>query len=384
MNFFSKIFKQNAADKESGDANMPDMPANVVPAEQNRSMSHDYTGTNAAGKMNYKLMFYEGYDYHFKGECYLGGAYALKNFRPGKYDDACFEYLEDAIKEVKLILKDECFSSLKYYMNYYGDIMKSINGLFENWRYDDIPVIINMNDDVPESKFSVNDYVKELQNYLLQKEPQTEDEIKTLIEKFRTLTVNEDKTPLPVEMQIKIRTGRLSKYELINIRENFQLDAEQLNLLGNAFRQIVEYGLAEKAYLTALELSPEYENPYANLLSLYILQEKYGLCEEIYLKGMRLSSGRQSVIVYQDGRLHYIKGDYNMAFKAAQSCLTVEKFQDEPSFELAVKALLALVKQGKDTEKNHERARELWKMGINIFPDSERMKELSKYFTNDE
>ncbi|MDR1198092.1 MAG: hypothetical protein LBK94_03640 [Prevotellaceae bacterium] len=197
-------------------------------------------------------------------------------------------------------------------------------------------------------------------------------------------TREQKKKVLPVEYQIKMEMGEFSKSQLIKIQSDFILQAGHFNSIGTAFRRTEEYDLAEKAYLQAIELSPEYEDPYANLLSLYILLKKYEQCELIYRRGMNHSAGSKSSIVYQDGRLHYIKGNYKMAFSAAQSCLTVEKFQDEFSFELAIKSLLSLVKQEEEEEKNFEEAMKLWKFGMKIFPNSEQLKELSKYFIDDE
>jgi hypothetical protein len=95
---------------------------------------------------------------------------------------------------------------------------------------------------------------------------------------------------------------------------------------------------------------------------------------------MNNSSGSKSSIVYQDGRLHFIKGDYEMALSAARSCLTVEKFQDLGAFILALHALLSLIKQGKNVDDNIKEAVKLWQFGMKNFPDSEQLKELSKYF----
>jgi tetratricopeptide (TPR) repeat protein len=205
--------------------------------------------------------------------------------------------------------------------------------------------------------------------------------IKKLFAKKENASQEQNKKLLPVEYQLKMELGEFSKGQLIEIQKDYILQAEHFNSIGTAFRRLEEYDLAEENYLHAIELSPEYEDPYANLLSLYILLEKYDQYEMIYHKGMANSSGSKSSIVYQDGRLHFIKGNYHKALMAARSCLTVEQFQDELSFVLAIKSLLALVKQGEEVEENNKEAKSLFEFGMKIFPDSALLKELSNRFT---
>jgi tetratricopeptide (TPR) repeat protein len=191
------------------------------------------------------------------------------------------------------------------------------------------------------------------------------------------------KRSIPDELQIDIVLGKLDKAKLLNIQDRYILQGNHYDLVGTAFRNMGEYGLSEKAYLKAVELSPELENPYANLLSLYILQKKYDLCESIYNKGMHniTDPHKQSAIVYQDGRLQFAKGDYSTSLSAAHSVLNVEKFQHEGAFVLAIHSLLSMIKQGIDRDENCEQAFELWKFGLSVFPDSEALNELSHFFT---
>jgi len=76
-----------------------------------------------------------------------------------------------------------------------------------------------------------------------------------------------------------------SKNELINILESYSLSATQANSVGNAFRHLDEFQLAEKYFLLSIELDPKYDEPYAHLISLYAQQGKFDLCESIFQQG---------------------------------------------------------------------------------------------------
>jgi tetratricopeptide (TPR) repeat protein len=197
---------------------------------------------------------------------------------------------------------------------------------------------------------------------------------------------SKEKQPFPPEYQMKIFMNQFNREQLLDILNDYILQGNHYDLIGTSFRNLGEYDLSEKAYLRAIELSPELENPYANLLSLYILQDKYWLCDEIYHKGMRnvTNANAQSAIVFQDGRLQFAKGNYQLALSAARSVLNVEKFQHEGAFVLALHSLLSLIKQEEDVSDNCDEAIKLWTIGISIFSESEELKELSKYFTDEE
>lgn len=90
------------------------------------------------------------------------------------------------------------------------------------------------------------------------------------------------KIPLPDEYQVRITANEFKKEQLIDIINKYIFRSHHLNLIGTAFRNLKEFNLAEKTYLDAIELSTKYDEPYGNLLSLYIAQEKYELCEDIY------------------------------------------------------------------------------------------------------
>lgn len=187
------------------------------------------------------------------------------------------------------------------------------------------------------------------------------------------------KNPLPEEYQVRIALNEFRKEQLIDIINKYILKSHHLNLIGLAFRNLKEFDLAEKNYLEAIELSPEYDEPYGNLLSLYITQKKYELCENIYRKGMN-NANKKSSIMYQDGRLAFVKGNFEQSLLAARSILIDENMNDEAAFVLAIHSLLSLIKQQKDTEKNFNEAVKMWEMGISIFSESQSLKELSKHF----
>ncbi len=186
------------------------------------------------------------------------------------------------------------------------------------------------------------------------------------------------KVPFPAEYQVKICL-EYNKGELLELYEKYILKAHHLNLIGIAFKKLNEYDLAEKAYIDAIELQPEYDEPYGNLLSLYINQGKYELCEDIYRKGMS-DADKKSFIIYQDGRLAFIKGNFQQSLMAARSILIDEEMKDEPAFVLGIHSYLSLIKQQKDVERNYYEASKMWKKGISVFPDSQALIDLSKHF----
>ena len=195
--------------------------------------------------------------------------------------------------------------------------------------------------------------------------------------------INHKKQSLPAEYQVDIVCNKFSKQQLIGLQNKYILQGNHYDLIGTAFRNMKEFDLSEKAYLKAIELFPEFENSYANLISLYILQRKYDLCDDIYGKASRNISDehKRSVVIYQDGRLQFAKGKYSTALMAARSVLTVENFQHEGAFVLAIHSLLSLIKEQVDVEHNYGEALKMWKFGLSIFTDSKDLNEFAKYFT---
>ena len=84
------------------------------------------------------------------------------------------------------------------------------------------------------------------------------------------------KKTIPIELQTQLMLGtkKFSKFQLLSFQEEYELDTHTYNTLAMAFRHIEEYEIAEEMYLESIELCPTNENPYSNLLSLYILQKK--------------------------------------------------------------------------------------------------------------
>ena len=192
------------------------------------------------------------------------------------------------------------------------------------------------------------------------------------------------KSIFPPELQVNFLTGKYSKEQLLQIMDNYMLEATHLNLIGNAFRALYEFNLAEQAFNKSIELSPEYDEPYGNLLSLYILQKKYELFEDVYLKGME-SAVKKSFIIFQDGRLAFIMGNFEQSLMAAREVMIEEDFNDEPAFILAIHSLLSLIKADKgDVAGYCKEAAETWQTGIKKFPQSDDLKHLSKYFIDED
>jgi len=191
------------------------------------------------------------------------------------------------------------------------------------------------------------------------------------------------KIPMPEEYQVRIILNEFKKEQLLEILNKYIFKSQHLNLIGTAFRNLNEFDLAEKSYKDAIELLPEYDEPYSNLLSLYIAHEKYDLCEDVYRQGMN-NAIKKSFIVYQDGRLAFIKGKFEQSLSAARSILSAEVMNYEPAFILGIHSLLSLIKKQKDIEQNANEAFEMWKMGMIVFPESQSLIELSKYFEDNE
>lgn len=193
------------------------------------------------------------------------------------------------------------------------------------------------------------------------------------------------KIPFPPENQVNFLIGKYNKDELLEIIDKYSLESHHLNLIGNAFRAINEFDLAEHAFFKSIELMPEYDEPYGNLISLYIIQEKYDQCEDVYLKGMK-SATKKSFIIFQDGRLAFIKRNFDQSLMAARTVLMDENMDYEPAFILAIHSLLSLIKEGKgENIKNYcSEASETWQTGINKFPQSDDLKQLSKYFIDED
>lgn len=192
------------------------------------------------------------------------------------------------------------------------------------------------------------------------------------------------KVPFPPEDQVNFLSGKNNKEQLLEIMYKYMLEATHLNLIGNAFRALNEFDLAEHTFYKCIELSPEYDEPYGNLLSLYILQEKYELYEDVYTKGMK-SATKKAFIIFQDGRLAFIRGNFEQSLMAAREVLIEEDFNDEPAFILAIHSLLSLIKAGNgDILSYCKEASETWQTGIEKFPQSDDLKHLSKYFIDED
>lgn len=185
------------------------------------------------------------------------------------------------------------------------------------------------------------------------------------------------------ETETKLALNLLSFKELNDLIANEILNANQWNLIANSYRYQEKYDLAEAAYLKAIELDPKNEEPYGNLLSLYILTENFANYEDIYSDGMRNASPK-NFIVYQDGRYQYQTGDYDMAYSAALSVLTAKQMQDEGAWILGVLSSFNMAREAENDEKKLEfynQANDMLEKGLIVYPESAELIRLkSKYF----
>lgn len=192
------------------------------------------------------------------------------------------------------------------------------------------------------------------------------------------------KKRLPSEYQVRIVTNQLTGDELQNLMREYDLTATELNLIGNAFRTMDEFELAERTFKKSISEARGYDEPYGNLLSLYCLQKRYD--EGRALFGDALKHARKhSFVWYHFGRLCALSGDYDGAVDAAYAALKGENYEFEAAYELGVHALFARIgkKRSENPEKDLEDAYNLLTVGRNKFPDSPELKELAKVFEED-
>lgn len=180
-----------------------------------------------------------------------------------------------------------------------------------------------------------------------------------------------DKIDLPIDTQIKIALNTFTSEQLNEIKEKYILNEYHSNIIGLSYRKLGNYEMAEQLYLNAIKLKPDYEEPYGNLMSLYITLEKWDMYEDIYNKGI-INAPSNSFIIYQDGRYQFFIGNYEMAYKAALSVLNQENKQNESAFILGLKSLLKLSNTNniEDKGKYLAEARLLLEKALTIFPKS--------------
>lgn len=194
---------------------------------------------------------------------------------------------------------------------------------------------------------------------------------------------SQEKVPFPESEQMPVLMNQYKPEEMENMLDKYILKAHHWNLFGNSFRNYEKYEQAENAYLKAIELDPKNEEPYGNLLSLYILTESYDNYESVYQKGMQ-NANPQDFIVLQDGRYQYKKGNYDMAYSAALSVLTSKNMQDEAAWVLGVNALSSMAanetNDDNKTDEYYNQAKEMHSRALFVFPNSESIKNLLKMF----
>lgn len=180
-----------------------------------------------------------------------------------------------------------------------------------------------------------------------------------------------DKIDLPIDTQIKIVLNAFSLEEMNEIEGKYYLNEYHWNILGLSYRKINNYEMAEKSYLNAIELKPDYEEPYGNLMSLYILLERWNSYEDIYAKGISKAS-TTSFIIYQDGRFQFQIGNYDVAYNAALTILQQEKMHSEPAYVLGIKSLIKLSESASIEVRGKFFAESalLLDRALNMFPNS--------------
>lgn len=189
------------------------------------------------------------------------------------------------------------------------------------------------------------------------------------------------KKKIPSDFEKKITAFEYTKEELKKFFLYYKINGHIATLIGNSFLYIEEYKLSERAYLRAIDLMPEYHEPYSSLLSLYILLERYDECEKIYLAGMK-NADKKSSIMYQDGRLAFIKGNYEQSLLAARAIMIDEEMKHEKSLILALESLAELIKNGKK-EEHEEEINRMIEIGTINFPFSIEVWQVMDTFKED-
>lgn len=184
---------------------------------------------------------------------------------------------------------------------------------------------------------------------------------------------------LSAEEQMGIVNNEYSVKELCAFIPREAISAENLVLIANSLRYHQKFDAAEMTYKFAIQKKSNYEDGYFNLMSLYLLQRNFEGCEEMYHKG-RANCESSDYIVFQDGRMQFMKGNYDLALSAMYSVLSALEFQYLPAIALAIHCHLWLVKAKENREENYEKAAQLYQIGKEQYPDSEELKELSKFF----
>jgi tetratricopeptide (TPR) repeat protein len=190
---------------------------------------------------------------------------------------------------------------------------------------------------------------------------------------------------LPSTLEVKLAMAQCNRDELLTIANQYDLSQYQSNSLGNAFRSINELDLAERYFLKSIALDPSYDEPYGNLISLYAQQGKFDACNEIYKLGSR-NAAKKTFIMYQDGRVHFLQGDYQTSLFAGRCILIDDKWQNEDAIAMVIKSILMLIRAGQseNIDADFEEAETACKRGLLLFPDSEQLKQLSGYFVEAE
>ena len=193
------------------------------------------------------------------------------------------------------------------------------------------------------------------------------------------------KKRLPSEYQVRIVTNQLTKDELQNLMREYELTATELNLVGNAFRTMDEFELAERTLKKSISKDTGYDEPYGNLLSLYCLQNRYDEGRALLDDALK-HARKHSFVWYHFGRMCALSGDYDSAVDAAYAALDGEHYEFEAAYALGVRTLFARIGQKKreDAEKDLEDAHNLLTVGLNRFPDSAELKKLAEVFEDDQ
>jgi tetratricopeptide (TPR) repeat protein len=189
---------------------------------------------------------------------------------------------------------------------------------------------------------------------------------------------------LPADYQIRIVTNEFSKDELLELMRAYELTATELNLVGNAFRQLDEHDHAEHAFRQSIASAPNYDEAYGNLLSLYTLQERYDDGRALAADALAHAE-KHGFIWFHYGRMCALAGDLDNAIDAAYAALNAEDYEFEAAYELGVRALLERIgsKRSKDPESDVQDAWKLLTVGLQKFPDSAALQELAEVFEDD-
>lgn len=133
------------------------------------------------------------------------------------------------------------------------------------------------------------------------------------------------KKGLPLDIQVKINAGDFDTEKIKKIISEYDLSAEELNIIAVGFRLKKEFDFAEKYFKDSLKKNKAEGDVYGNLISLYCEQERYDLCEKIFKLGLKMARRGREFVYYHQARAWFNQKKYDLAVSTAMSGIEKEE-----------------------------------------------------------